>query len=231
MEQPELSKLEDRLQYEFKDNRLLHEAVCHSSFVNEQPEADLRDNERLEFLGDAVLGLMVGHLLMRRYPDINEGDLSRLRSSLVNESQLAILASNIRLGNYLLLGKGEIIAKGWEKKSILANAFEALCAAIYLDAGFDTAYNIVAAYFSALLDASTDVTAGNDYKSRLQERVQETQKPVPSYQVLSESGPDHDKTFRVQVTFNQQQAKGEGKSKKIAEQAAAQKALESLFKE
>jgi len=231
MEQPEFSILEDRLQYEFKNKRLLHEAVCHSSFVNEQPEADFRDNERLEFLGDAVVGLIVGHLLMRRFPDINEGDLSRLRSSLVNESQLAILAGNIRLGKYLLLGKGEINAKGWEKKSILANAFEALCAAIYLDTGFDTVYDIVAAHFSALLDAPTDITTGHDYKSRLQERVQETQKVVPSYQVLSESGPDHDKTFWVQVTFNQQQAKGEGKSKKIAEQAAAQKALETLFKE
>ena len=231
MEQPEFSKLEDCLQYKFKDKGLLHEAICHSSFVNEQPEADLRDNERLEFLGDAVLGLVVGHLLMRRYPDINEGDLSRMRSSLVNESQLAIIAGNIRLGDYLLLGRGEIIAKGWEKKSILANAFEALCAAIYLDAGFDMVYDIVASHFTALLDADSDVITGFDYKSRLQERVQEIQQVVPGYQVLSESGPDHDKTFRVQVTFNQQQAEGEGKSKKTAEQAAAQKALETLFKE
>jgi len=231
MEQPEFSKLEDRLQYEFKDKRLLHEALCHSSFVNEQPEADQRDNERFEFLGDAVLGLMVGHLLMRRYPDINEGDLSRMRSSLVNESQLAILAGNIHLGNYLLLGKGEIIAKGWEKQSILANAFEALCAAIYLDAGFDMVYNIVGPHFTAFLDEDSDVTSGFDYKSRLQERVQEIQQQVPCYQVLSESGPDHDKTFRVQVSVNQHLAEAEGKSKKTAEQAAAQKALETLFKE
>ena len=194
-------------------------------------KALFRDNERFEFLGDAVLGLVVGHLLMRRYPDINEGALSRMRSSLVNESQLAILAGNIHLGDYLLLGRGEIIAKGWEKKSILANAYEALCAAIFLDSGFDTVYDIAAVHFLALLDASTDITADHDYKSRLQERVQETQQTVPCYLVLSESGPDHDKTFRVQVTFNQQQTEGEGKSKKTAEQAAAQKALETLFEE
>ena len=130
MTQTDLSELNRKLMYEFKNTDLLVESLRHSSFVNEQLDSNLQDNERLEFLGDAVLNLVVGHILMHRYPDLNEGDLSRMRANLVNESQLASIARGIDLGSYIQLGKGEIHSKGWNKKSILANTFEALIAAM-----------------------------------------------------------------------------------------------------
>ena len=141
--------LQQTLNYTFNNRQFLLEALRHSSYVNEQIDMDMRDNERLEFLGDAVLNLSVGHLVMQRYPLLKEGDLSRIRSSLVNESRLAEIAESIRLNDYLLLGKGELQTKGRKKKSILANAFEALIAAIYLDSGYETAHRIVSWHFSA----------------------------------------------------------------------------------
>ncbi|MGD8883539.1 MAG: ribonuclease III domain-containing protein, partial [Desulfobacterales bacterium] len=135
-------EIENKLEYEFRSKELLDEALRHSSFVNEQPDADLRDNERFEFLGDAVLNLIVGHILMERYPNLKEGDLSRIRANLVNESQLAIIARAIDLGAFIRLGKGEIQTHGSEKNSILAGAFEALIAAVYLDGGFKVAFKI-----------------------------------------------------------------------------------------
>ncbi|MGA8181058.1 MAG: ribonuclease III domain-containing protein, partial [Desulfobacterales bacterium] len=130
--QTDLKKLQQELLYEFKNTDILSQALRHSSFVNENLELDIQDNERLEFLGDAVLNLVVGHVLMKRYPELNEGDLSKVRAGLVNESQLASIAEQMDLGLYIQLGKGEIQTKGWEKKSILANTFEALIAAVYL---------------------------------------------------------------------------------------------------
>lgn len=224
----ELSELENKLGYTFKNQSLIEEACRHSSFVNEQTAPDMRDNERLEFLGDAVLSLAVGHLLMLKYPGLNEGSLSRMRANLVNESQLAHIARSINLGRYIELGKGEIQTKGRDKNSILADAFEAVLAAIYLDGGFDAAFRFIRTRFARLIASIHTPVSNYDYKSKLQEIVQVTHKVMPSYKVIRESGPDHNKTFTVQIVIRDMKAVGTGKSKKMAEQDAACKALEML---
>jgi ribonuclease III len=221
-------EIEKKLEYEFRSKEFLDEALRHSSFVNEQPGSDLRDNERFEFLGDAVLNLIVGHILMERYPNLNEGDLSRIRANLVNESQLAIIARSIDLGAFIRLGKGEIQTHGGEKNSILAGAFEALIAAIYLDGGFKVAFKIIERNFVPYLDSVNSAIDSYDYKSRLQEWAQEEQGAMPHYRVVREEGPDHDKIFWISVTVFDVESEGKGKSKKTAEQDAARKALEKL---
>jgi ribonuclease III len=165
---------------------------------------------------------------MQRYPELKEGDLSKMRANLVNESQLASIAQEMDLGSYLQLGKGEIQTKGWEKQSILADTFEAVIAAVYLDSGFDAVFRIIDSHFSFLLDSVVMSTTNHDYKSQLQELVQMKQQKVPVYTIIHESGPDHDKTFRVRLKVEKIQAEGEGKSKKVAEQDAARKGLELL---
>jgi ribonuclease III len=230
-----LISLESKIGHRFKDRSLIEEACRHSSYVNEQPETHIaasamRDNERLEFLGDAVLNLVIGHMLMERHPEMPEGDLSRMRAHLVNESELASVAREIGLGPFLRLGKGEIQSNGREKKSILADAFEAVIAAIYLDGGFDAAYRFVHERFVDRVSGSAKPVSAADYKSRLQELVQTSHKAMPSYQVVEESGPDHDKTFGVKITVCGLEAKGVGKSKKTAEQDAARRALALLEK-
>ena len=221
-------QLEVDLDYHFRDPELLTSALCHSSFVNEQPQGRLASNERFEFLGDAVLNLVVSHLLMQRYPDLAEGELSRNRAHLVNESQLAQIAREISLGSHLLLGKGEELTHGREKNSILADAVEAIIAAVYLDGGFEAAFAFVESRFSRHLDTVSRSRYEADYKSRLQERVQSAYREVPRYQVVGTSGPDHSKTFRVQVSVAGITAEGMGKSKKTAEQQAARAGLELL---
>ena len=221
-------EIEGRLGYRFHSTDLLEEALRHSSFVNEQPDLDLRDNERFEFLGDAVLNLVVGHILMQRYPDLKEGDLSRMRANLVNESQLARIARSIHLGSFIRLGKGELQTLGREKNSILADTFEALIAAVYLDGGFEAAFNLIDANFSPLLEGKSTTADHHDYKSRLQEIVQEKQGAMPKYTVIREEGPDHEKTFWIELTVFDIETQGSGKSKKMAEQDAARKALEHL---
>lgn len=223
-------ELEKILQYTFRDTSLLDTALRHSSFVNEQNDPDLQDNERLEFLGDAVLNLVVGHMLMGFFPDLNEGDLSRMRANLVNEVQLAKIARSINLGAYIYLGKGEMQTNGRKKKSILSDAFEAVIAAVYLDGGFDKAFKIIEPYFAPLLRTMTSPAKFHDCKSQLQELVQVKFKVMPQYKVIHESGPDHDKTFKVRLKVRDLYTEGIGKSKKAAEQDAAQKALEILKK-
>jgi ribonuclease-3 len=231
MEARDPSEIEQILQYEFKDKNLLQEALRHSSFVNELGDPQLRDNERLEFLGDAVLNLIVGHILMHRYPDLKEGDLSRSRANLVNESQLATMARSFDLGLYIQLGKGEIQTQGRDKNSILADTFEALMASVYLDGGLEAAYRIIKINFQPLIDHLQD-TAGNlDYKSQLQEKVQVEHNSMPDYSIIREEGPDHDKTFWVTLKVIDIETQGSGKSKKAAEQDAARRALEILSKE
>jgi ribonuclease III len=222
------SELQHKLMYEFKNTDLLVESLRHSSFVNEQAETNLQDNERLEFLGDAVINLVVGHILMQRYPELKEGNLSRMRANLVNEYQLASVARKIDLGSYIQLGKGEIHSKGWDKNSILADTFEAVIAAVYLDGGFDAVFKIVDSHFSVLINLVTMPTANHDYKSQLQELVQVAHSTMPIYRVVHESGPDHDKIFRVQLKVGEIRTEGTGKSKKVAEQDAARKGLEIL---
>jgi len=213
-------QLQTKIQYHFSDTALLEEALRHSSFVNEQVDRG--------FLGDAVLNLVIGHLLMRAYPDMREGDLSRIRANLVNETQLAEVARTMDLGCYLMLGKGEIQTGGQDKNSILANAVEALLAAIYLDSGFANAFAAIETHFAGLVTASPEVTCGQDFKSRLQEAVQGKIQTLPCYRVIDASGPDHDKTFFVEMTAGDLQTQGVGKSKKLAEQDAARQALALL---
>jgi ribonuclease III len=223
-------ELEQKLSYVFRDKSLLSEACRHSSYVNEHPLKNLRDNERLEFLGDAVLNLVVGHLLMNEYPDLPEGELSRMRANLVNETQLADIAKSIELGDFLQLGKGEIQTQGREKNSILADAFEAVIAAIYLDGGFQAAYSMIRNHFEPFVRSDVVPRTNQDYKSQLQELVQFSHKTMPTYQVIRESGPDHDKTFVSQIDVCGIQAFGTGKSKKTAEQDAARNALRLIPK-
>jgi ribonuclease III len=231
MEARDPAGIEQKLNYEFKDKNLLQEALRHSSYVNELADSQLRDNERLEFLGDAVLNLIIGHILMQRYPEIKEGDLSRSRANLVNETRLAKIARSFELGSFIQLGKGEIQTLGREKNSILADTFEALMAAIYLDGGYDKAYQIIKTNFQPLISL-LDTTANNlDYKSQLQERVQIEHGVMPDYNIIREDGPDHDKTFWISLKVLDIDAQGSGKSKKAAEQDAARRALEILDKE
>ncbi|MBU0993887.1 MAG: ribonuclease III [Proteobacteria bacterium] len=227
-ETKDLANLEYRLNYSFKNIKLLENALRHSSFVNEHSDLSLTDNERLEFLGDAVLNLVIGHLLMNSFPSLHEGDLSRMRANMVNESQLAMIARDIDLGFYLKLGKGEIQTNGQDKNSILSDAFEAVVAAVYIDGGFQNAFDIVARQFSEFLLSSDPLKQSYDSKSRLQELVQTSKRPMPEYRVAQETGPDHDKTFIIQLTIGDIETSGAGKSKKTAEQEAAMKALEIL---
>jgi ribonuclease III len=220
--------LEDALEYRFKNPEQLTAALRHSSYVNEHPQADVASNERLEFLGDAVLNLAISHYLMKRYPDLAEGELSRNRAHLVNETQLAAIAREIELGPHLLLGKGEAMTDGREKNSILADATEAVIAAIYLDGGFDAALTVVENQFRERLRTASHGGYQTDFKSRLQERVQSTYHEVPRYEVIDERGPDHEKIFRVRMTVAGLTAEGDGKSKKMAEQEAARAGLELL---
>ena len=222
------SNFENTIHYTFKDRTILDKALRHSSYVNEQSDSNLEDNERLEFLGDAVLNLIIGDLLMHRFSLLNEGDLSRMRSSLVNETQLAQLARDINLGEVIKLGKGEEQTNGREKNSILSDVFEAVIAAVYVDAGFNTAFNFVERLFSTLIDNSNNPSLNHDYKSKLQELSQVKFKVMPRYIVVHESGPDHDKRFKVQLSINDLIVFGNGKSKKTAEQNAAGKALDEL---
>ncbi len=225
-----LDILEANLGHQFIDRSLLNTALCHRSFLNENQRICETDNERLEFLGDAVLGLCVGHILMQQSPSRQEGELSKLRSTLVSEPTLAQMARSIDLGRFIRLGKGETISGGREKNSILSDAFEAVVAAVFLDAGFDMTCDLVQSLFQKEVDTvlSCDVTF--DYKSSLQEDAQEIFGTTPVYTVTREIGPDHDKTFEISLQLAHVSAEGFGKTKKAAEQDAARKALTLLKK-
>ena len=226
-----LGLLAEKINYQFNNIQLLEEALRHSSYVNEQQVA-MPDNERFEFLGDAVLSLIIGHILFQKYPDLNEGDLSLIRSNLVNESQLADIACSLKLGDYLQLGKGETHTNGKGKKSILANAFEALIAAVYLDGGFKAAFEIVEKNFSSIICSVTSLSSAHYCKTRLQELVQSTyHAEIPHYTIINEIGPDHEKIFTAQLKVGRHVTQGAGKSKKLAEQDAAKKALEIINEE
>lgn len=224
-----LKLLEAAVGHEFADLRLLDVALTHRSFINENSQPGLRDNERLEFLGDAVIDLCISDLLMKKYPDYNEGKLSRMRSLLVNEYPLADMGRKFSLGEYLRLGKGEESSGGRNKSSILSNAFEAVVAAIYLDSGFDRVAAVLSRLFEPLLVQNAHDLLFRDFKTQLQEVSQELFKTIPKYSLMDEFGPDHDKTFVVQLGIaNRILTSGMGKSKKEAEQEAARRALEEL---
>ena len=220
----DLSELQRRIGYKFKNTELLSLALTHSSYANEH-HSQAKCNERLEFIGDSVLGFITADHLFRNY-NLPEGKLTKLRASLVCEQSLKIFAQEIGLGEFLLLGKGENSTGGRERPSILADAFEAVIAAIFLDGGIDTASDFVLR-FVAREDHSQD--AFKDYKTVLQEIVQKNPEEVLEYYLADESGPDHDKTFTVEVHLNSNViGRGEGRSKKAAEQEAARQALELM---
>ena len=220
--------IQKNLGYQFYNILLLEEALRHSSYVNEQSDKKLLDNERLEFLGDAVLNLAIGHIIMNLYPDIDEGTLSKMRASLVNEASLAEISRYLNIGAFILLGKGEAQSNGYNKQSILAGALEAILAAIYLDSGFDVSFQIIKRLFKKHIDMLDDTSIKLDYKGRLQELVQLRQGEIPRYSVIHEAGPDHDKTFTVELKTGTIKTSGLGKTKKDAEQDSARKALEIM---
>lgn len=225
-----LRTLTNALGYTFKDSALLKQAFRHSSYVNEhQTDPHLEDNERLEFLGDAVLDLAISHILMDLFEHAKEGDLSKYRAHIVDEAGLNRIATRLGLGDYLLLGKGEELSKGREKTSILANTVEALLGALYLDAGFDRSLEIIRELFSHQIEEIYTDEPTNDFKSLLQEYTQQTYKTLPTYNLKEESGPPHDRRFRVALHINGELlAHAEGRSKKEAEQKAAKEAFYCL---
>lgn len=219
----DLSAFEERIKYRFKDKSLLLEALTHSSYANETRNG-LRCNERMEFLGDAVLSIVTAELLYGKFPDMPEGELSKLRSSLVCTAELSQFAKDISLGDYLLLGKGEMNTGGNERPSILENAFEALIAAIYLDGGMECAKSHILRFLNSALE--NHKINFKDYKTQLQEIIQQNPDETLNYVIVGESGPDHDKRFDVEVHLNSNViGRGTGKSKKQAEQEAAKEAL------
>ncbi|MEO6951305.1 MAG: ribonuclease III [Polyangia bacterium] len=216
--------LEDKLGHHFTDSSKLEVALTHKSFLNENPDCGRAHNERYEFLGDAVVDLAVGHLLMEQAPESSEGDLSRRRATVVSEPTLAQVARGLDLGQWLFLGRGEEQSGGRGKPSVLADALEAILGAIYLDVGFPGALEVVARLFAARL-ASAGSAANEDWKTRLQECAARRKLTV-RYQLLGTTGPEHDKRFEVAALLDDvERARGEGRSKKEAEQRAAEVAL------
>ena len=221
-----MQELEKKLNYTFRDPGLLSEALSHSSYANEHRSAGLRSNERLEFLGDSVLGFVTAEFLFLQHPDLPEGDLTRIRAALVCEQSLYEVARKLDLGRYLKLGRGEEAGGGRERTSILADATEAVFAAVYLDGGIGAASALI---HRCLLDAEKEEVVEErrrDYKTALQELVQRQADQVLTYRMIGEEGPDHDKTFVAEVLLNGiQVGTGSGHSKKEAEQSAAKAAL------
>jgi ribonuclease-3 len=227
-----LTTLGERLGYSFSRPELLEEALRHASYVNEQAEAGLRDNERLEFLGDAVLDLAVSHILMDLFRGAKEGELSKYRASVVNEKGLSQVARDLELGDFLLLGRGEELGGGRNKPSILADTLEALLGAVYLDAGYERTRLIIQDLLQSLFMRLDSGEAMEDYKSLLQEYTQEVFKTRPDYVLIHESGPSHDKTFRVAIHLRGAVlAEAEGRNKKEAEQKAAREAFDCLTRD
>jgi len=220
-----LGKLQQRIGYPFRQLGLLEEALTHRSYGRP-------DNERLEFLGDSVIELMVSQLLFETFPKLREGELSKMRSSLVKEESLAEVARGIELGRHLKLGKGEEATGGREKASILAGALEAVVAAVYIDGGFEEAFRVVEGLFRERIRQMEEAWRDRDYKTQLQEYTQARFKEVPRYTVVAERGPEHSKTFEVVVSVGGRiWGRGSGRSKKEAEQRAAEEALRKLDEE
>jgi len=225
----QLEELQKRIGYTFRNPQLLETSLTHKSYINENPRSDAADNERMEFLGDAVLGLCISDLLMKKHVDLDEGDLSQIRALLVKEKPLADMATMLGLGEYLLLGRGEENSGGRQKESLLANAFEALIAAVYLDSTYSRARTFIRRLMTPMIEDKALPAQCEDFKTLLQELCHKKYKAPPVYTLLAESGPDHDKTFEVEVSAGDFiRRTGRGKSKKEAQKQAAQKAWEYL---
>ena len=225
----DLLKLEQKLELKFKNKDLLKEALTHRSYINENPSWKLPHNERLEFLGDAVLELAVTENLFKEYPNAPEGELTSIRAALVNYQMLSQIAKNMELDNFIFLSRGEAKDTGKAREVILANAFESLLGAIYLDAGYETAEKFVRRMVLVHTGEVMEKGLYKDPKSLLQEITQEKLKVTPNYKILSERGPDHAKIFRVGAYFDERLiAEGEGSSKQEAEIEAAKNALKTF---
>ena len=221
---------EARIGYRFKDRGLLEHALTHKSKAHEDPSGGVADNESLEFLGDAVLGLVVAETLFRSFPRYNEGQKSKIKANLVSTASLAEMAEHLGLGEHMILGRGEEKTGGRRKQALLADTCEALIAAIYLDGGLDPARAFLMREFSSgIEEAKNPEYFGRDHKSRLQERLQSQGRPLPSYRITGEVGPDHRKLFHVEVFVGDEKiAEGVGRTKKDAEQEAAKLGLEAI---
>lgn len=225
----DISVLQKTLGIRFRDTSLLEQALVHSSYINENPGIVAGHNERLEFLGDTVLDIIVAEKLYQENPDLNEGEMTKLRAALVRRDTLARVARSINLGDFFFMGKGEESSGGRNKPANLAGAMEALIAAIYLDRGMAAARKIVLRLLEKEWTKAFEDGTGADYKSRLQEYLQSKYQQTPVYRLVAESGPDHDKNFTVEVKTNAGiSARGKGKSKKLAEKEAARLALEQF---
>jgi len=224
-----LVALQETLRVSFNDLSLLERAVVHSSYVNENPDFAPFSNERLEFLGDAILGFIVAEKLYQDFPDLAEGEMTKLRSILVRRDTLVRIARTIRLGDYLYLGKGEEASGGRQKSANLVGAFEAVIAAVFLDQGVTITRELVLKLLNEELQKVIRQGIEVDYKSQLQEIIQSRYQATPSYRLIEATGPDHDRRFAVEVTVGDTVlGRGEGKSKKMAETEAARSALEQL---
>lgn len=225
----ELLELQKKINYYYKDIKLLNRALTHSSYANEHKKYKVKYNERLEFLGDSVLSIVISDYIFNTYPHYPEGELTKLRAIVVCENSLATISKRIEIGQYLLLGKGEEATGGRERLSILADLFEALLGSIYLDGGLESAKKFILDNFKDIINKAATGRLFLDYKTQLQELIQRNSKSKLEYRVIKEEGPDHNKVFHVEVKDNQNVlGKGSGKSKKEAEQNAAKIALEGV---
>ena len=225
----DLDALQERLGHTFDDSEILLDALTHRSYAHEHRSQGVRDNERLEFLGDAVLDLVVAELLMDKYPTADEGALSRARAALVSERSLSRVARSLELGEWLRLGRGEERSGGRDKSSLLADSFEALVASLYIDGDLEEVSKIVDRLFQHRMEYIMEGELNRDAKSRLQEYLQANHATLPAYVTVGESGPEHDKRFHVEVSvWGYCVGRGEGRSKKEAEQCAAGELLAAL---
>ncbi|MDH5510250.1 MAG: ribonuclease III [Nitrospinota bacterium] len=225
----ELKELAGKLGYFFKDFHLLNKSLTHKSYSNEKQNLCLKDNERFEFLGDSVINLAVSRYLMSRNSNLSEGELSSIRAQLVNEQSLARFARKLSLGQYLLLGKGEDVSGGRVKPSLLANAMEAVVAAVFMESDFETSYEVILSLFKETIDDLTTTRMVADHKGLLQKHCQSHVLSNPTYRLISELGPDHCKTFMVQVyILGEPYGIGIGRTKKEAEQTAAMQSIQQL---
>ena len=223
-----IKDLENAIGYKFKNITLLQNALTHSSYANEHWHDALKSNERLEFLGDSILGMVVAEFLYRNFPDRPEGDLTRMRADMVCEQSLAKIAEALELGNYLLLGNGEELSGGRNRPSIMADAVESVIAACFLDGGMEPAERFIQRF--VLCNVPSVQMKNRDYKTTLQELVQQKKNQLLAYRLTGERGPDHDKEFTVEVSLNGKVVgHGVGSSKKRAEQDAARDAIAVLF--
>lgn len=225
----DITKLEDKLHISFRNSALLQQALVHRSYLNENPDFELRSNERLEFLGDSILSAVVAEKLYKDYPDLPEGDMTKLRSALVRGETLARIAGQqFSLENYIYLGRGEESSGGRARQSILADALEAVIGAVFMDQGFNVCRDLILRLYEGELEKAVSSSLTADFKSRFQEVAQSKYHEIPEYRVISAEGPDHAREFIVEVLIGGRVlGKGSGSSKREAEQGAARAALDA----